>query len=84
MLFIRDTAKNSVAYQLTQPVRETMRCEPQILLNRLKPADAAEYIAEDQHGPPVAYHRQGSRERACHRVDLLPTHIASTFAQQLA
>ena len=27
MLFIRDTAKNSVAYQLTQPVRQAMRRE---------------------------------------------------------
>ena len=57
MFFIRDTAKNSVAYQLTQPVGEAMRGELQILLNRLKPADAEEYIAEDQHGPPIADHR---------------------------
>jgi len=57
VLFVRSTVKNSAAHQLSQAVRQAMRRQPQILLNRVEPADAEEHIAEDQHRPPVADHR---------------------------
>ena len=76
VLFVLNSAQNSVAHQLTQAVRQAMRREPQILLNRVKPADAQEEVADDQHCPAVADHRQGSCDRAGHRVNLLPAHLS--------
>jgi len=83
VLFVRDTPKNSVAHQLTQPVRQAVRCQAQILLNRVELSDAEEDIADDQHGPAVADDRQRSGHRAGHRVDLLPAHLGMIFSQPL-
>src|SRR5882757_1024838 len=55
-LFVLDPAKNTVAHQLTQAVRQAMRRELQILLNRVEPADAEKDVADYQHSPAVADH----------------------------
>ena len=47
MVFVHDAAKNSVVHQLTQPVRQAMRRQLQILLNRVESPDAEEDIADD-------------------------------------
>ena len=47
VLFVNDASKNSLMYQLTQTVRQPMRRQLQILLNRVEPPDAEEDIADD-------------------------------------
>ena len=46
VLFVHDASKNSIMHQLTQTVRQPMRRQLQILLNRVEPPDA-EDIADD-------------------------------------
>jgi len=47
VLFVHDASKNPIMHQLTQTVRQPMRRQLQILLNRVEPPDAEEDIADD-------------------------------------
>ena len=47
VLFVHDASKNSIMYQLTQTVRQPMRRQLQILLNRVESPDAEEDITDD-------------------------------------
>ena len=47
VLFVHDASKNPIMHQLTQSVRQPMRRQLQILLNRVEPPDAEEDIADD-------------------------------------
>jgi hypothetical protein len=56
VLFVLDTAKNTVVHQLAQAVRQAMRRELQILPNRVELADAEKDVADYKHRPAVADH----------------------------
>ena len=47
VLFVHDAFKNSIMHKLMQTVRQPMRRQLQILLNRVEPPDAEEDIADD-------------------------------------
>jgi hypothetical protein len=47
VFFVHDASKNSIMYQPTQTVRQPMRRQLQILLNRIKPTDAEQDITDD-------------------------------------
>jgi hypothetical protein len=78
-LFVGDAAEDSIKHQFAQAVRQAMRRQLQIMLDRLEPSDAEEHVTEDQHRPAIADHRQRSSYRAGHRVDLLPSHRAKVW-----
>ena len=57
---IGNTAQHALPDQLLQPFGEQMACDSERGLKSLEPARAQEAFAQDQEGPAVADHADGS------------------------
>src|SRR4029077_17051932 len=73
--------EDSIADQVAQPRAQYVARDTRPLLKLVEAMAAEKCLAQNQHGPSLANHRQRARDRAVHRFDRVPSHLRFKFPQ---